>query len=45
MGAVYGSSEDYGLGLALLSGVAAVTLVFTLTAVRRTQDLARRQHA
>ncbi len=45
MGAVYGSSGDYGLGLALLSGVAAVTLVFTLTAVRRTQDLARRQHA
>ncbi|GAA4055871.1 MFS transporter [Actinomadura miaoliensis] len=36
MGAVYGSSGSYALGLALLSVVAAVAAAFTIVAVQRT---------
>lgn len=36
MGYVYGRTASYGLGLALLSVTAALTLVLTLTVVRRT---------
>jgi NNP family nitrate/nitrite transporter-like MFS transporter len=35
MGSLYAQFADYGLGLALLAGVAALAAVFTLTAVRR----------
>jgi NNP family nitrate/nitrite transporter-like MFS transporter len=35
MGSLYARFSDYGLGLALLAGVAALAAVFTLTAVRR----------
>jgi len=34
MGSIYGRSGSYGLGLALLAGVAAATMVFTMTTVR-----------
>jgi NNP family nitrate/nitrite transporter-like MFS transporter len=34
MGYVYGRTESYGLGLALLAVVAAATMVFTMTVVR-----------
>jgi len=42
MGYIYGRTESYTLGLALLSVTAALTLVLTLTVVRRTaaQDTA-----
>jgi MFS transporter, NNP family, nitrate/nitrite transporter len=36
MGYVYGRTDSYGIGLALLSVTAALTLVLTLTVVRRT---------
>ncbi len=36
MGYVYGRTESYGIGLALLSVTAALTLLLTLTVVRRT---------
>jgi NNP family nitrate/nitrite transporter-like MFS transporter len=36
MGYVYGRTESYAIGLALLSVTAALTLVLTLTVVRRT---------
>jgi NNP family nitrate/nitrite transporter-like MFS transporter len=36
MGYIYGRTESYTLGLALLSVTAALTLVLTLTVVRRT---------
>jgi NNP family nitrate/nitrite transporter-like MFS transporter len=35
MGVIYGHWSDYGLGLALLAGVAAVGALYTVTAVRR----------
>jgi len=35
MGSIYGRWSDYGLGLALLAGMAALATVYTLTAVRR----------
>ena len=35
MGAIYGHYADYGLGLALLAGVAALGAGYTVTAVRR----------
>jgi len=35
MGSIYGHYSDYGLGLALLAGVAVVAVVYTATAVRR----------
>jgi MFS transporter, NNP family, nitrate/nitrite transporter len=35
MGTIYGHYSDYGLGLALLAGVAAVAVVYTAVAVRR----------
>lgn len=38
MGYVYGRTDSYGIGLALLSVTAAVTLVLTLTVVRRTAN-------
>ena len=34
MGYVYGRSDSYGLGLALLAVVAAGTMIFTMTVVR-----------
>jgi len=34
MGYIYGRTESYGLGLALLAVVAAATMVFTMTVVR-----------
>ncbi len=36
MGYIYGRTDSYGLGLVLLSVTAALTLVLTLTVVRRT---------
>jgi NNP family nitrate/nitrite transporter-like MFS transporter len=36
MGYVYGRTASYSLGLALLAVTAALTLVLTLTVVRRT---------
>ena len=39
MGSVYGRSGSYGVGLVLLSLVAAGALVFTATAVRRTRHV------
>jgi NNP family nitrate/nitrite transporter-like MFS transporter len=39
MGSVYGRSGSYGVGLALLSLVAAAALVFTATAVRRARHV------
>jgi NNP family nitrate/nitrite transporter-like MFS transporter len=36
MGYIYGRTDSYALGLALLSITAALTLVLTLTVVRRT---------
>ncbi|MGB8652353.1 MAG: MFS transporter [Mycobacteriales bacterium] len=38
MGSIYGSLNDYGLGLALLSAVAAGALLFTATAIRKAED-------
>ena len=38
MGYVYGHTDSYAIGLALLSLTAALTLVLTLTVVRRTAD-------
>jgi MFS transporter, NNP family, nitrate/nitrite transporter len=35
MGSIYGRWSDYGLGLALLAGMAALATFYTLTAVRR----------
>jgi len=35
MGSIYGRWSDYGLGLALLAGMAALAMLYTLTAVRR----------
>jgi MFS transporter, NNP family, nitrate/nitrite transporter len=40
MGYVYGRTDSYAIGLWLLSGTAALTLLLTLTVVRRTE----RQH-
>lgn len=40
MGYVYGRTDSYGIGLALLSVTAALTLVLTLTIVRSTADKA-----
>lgn len=44
MGSIYGSSGSYTVGLILLSGVAAATLLFTITAVRHAQVGQRPQH-
>jgi len=38
MGYVYGRTDSYGIGLALLSVTAALTLVLTVTVVRRTEQ-------
>lgn len=40
MGYIYGRTESYGIGLALLAGTAALALLLTLTAVRRTAQRA-----
>lgn len=40
MGYVYGRTESYAIGLWLLSATAALTLVLTLTVVRRTEQAA-----
>ena len=50
MGYVYGRTDSYGIGLALLSVTAALTLLLTLTVVRRTAaaheaDTSPREHA
>lgn len=37
MGYVYGRAESYSIGLGMLSATAALTLVLTLTVVRRTE--------
>lgn len=34
MGYIYGRTDSYGLGLGLLAGVAAATMIFTMTVVR-----------
>jgi NNP family nitrate/nitrite transporter-like MFS transporter len=39
MGYIYGRTESYTLGLALLSVTAAATIVLTLTLVKRTAEL------
>ncbi|HET7352182.1 MAG TPA: MFS transporter, partial [Marmoricola sp.] len=38
MGYIYGRTDSYSLGLLLLSITAALTLVLTLTVVRRTAE-------
>jgi NNP family nitrate/nitrite transporter-like MFS transporter len=43
MGYVYGRTDSYGIGLMLLSVTAALTLLLTLTIVRRTANTATRQ--
>lgn len=43
MGALYGAFSSYALGLAALAVVAAVTLVFTMTAVRRSLPVDRQR--
>ena len=40
MGSIYGHYSDYGLGLALLAGVAVIGLAFTETTVRRNRTAA-----
>ncbi|MFG1625340.1 MFS transporter [Kribbella sp. NPDC049227] len=44
MGYVYGRTESYGIGLTLLSVTAAVTLLLTVTIVRRTARPASQEH-
>ncbi|WP_405067627.1 MFS transporter [Kribbella sp. NBC_01510] len=44
MGYVYGRTQSYGIGLTLLSVTAALTLLLTLTIVRRTADPTRHEH-
>ncbi|WP_329478904.1 MFS transporter [Kribbella sp. NBC_01484] len=44
MGYVYGRTQSYGIGLTLLSVTAALTLLLTLTIVRRTADPTRQEH-
>ena len=44
MGSIYGSSQSYALGLALLAAVAAAALLFTATTVRHGADPRRLQH-
>jgi NNP family nitrate/nitrite transporter-like MFS transporter len=39
MGYIYGQTDSYALGLVLLSITAALTLVLTLTVVRRTANI------
>ena len=39
MGSLYAQFADYGIGLALLAGVAALAVVFTLTVVRRPAEV------
>jgi NNP family nitrate/nitrite transporter-like MFS transporter len=41
MGYIYGRTESYAIGLALLSVTAALTLILTLTVVRRTASADR----
>ncbi|MEI8406595.1 MULTISPECIES: MFS transporter [unclassified Kribbella] len=43
MGYVYGRTDSYGIGLALLSVTAALTLVLTLTIVRKTANQTTRK--
>jgi NNP family nitrate/nitrite transporter-like MFS transporter len=43
MGYIYGRTDSYGIGLTLLSVTAALTLLLTLTIVRRTANQATRQ--
>jgi NNP family nitrate/nitrite transporter-like MFS transporter len=43
MGYVYGRTDSYGIGLMLLSVTAALTLLLTLTIVRKTADQATHQ--
>lgn len=38
MGYIYGRTDSYAIGLGLLSVTAALTLVLTLTVVRRTSS-------
>ena len=38
MGYIYGRTDSYAIGLVLLAVTAALTLVLTLTVVRRTAD-------
>jgi NNP family nitrate/nitrite transporter-like MFS transporter len=44
MGYVYGRTQSYGIGLTLLSVTAALTLLLTLTIVRRTAHPTRQEH-
>ena len=44
MGYVYGRTQSYGIGLTLLSVTAALTLLLTLTIVRRTAAPTRHEH-
>ena len=44
MGYVYGRTQSYGIGLTLLSVTAALTLLLTLTIVRRTAGPTRHEH-
>jgi NNP family nitrate/nitrite transporter-like MFS transporter len=45
MGYVYGHTDSYGIGLALLSVTAALTLLLTVTIVRRTANQKRTEHS
>jgi NNP family nitrate/nitrite transporter-like MFS transporter len=40
MGYIYGRTESYAIGLMLLSATAALTLLLTVTVVRRTANRA-----
>ena len=44
MGYVYGRTQSYGIGLTLLSITAALTLLLTLTIVRKTARPASQRH-
>lgn len=45
MGYIYGRTESYAIGLALLSVTAALTMTLTLTVVKRTEDQAKAERA
>ena len=45
MGYVYGRTDSYAIGLWLLSATAALTLLLTLTVVRRTAEHHTAEHA
>jgi MFS transporter, NNP family, nitrate/nitrite transporter len=45
MGYIYGQTDSYAIGLALLSVTAALTMTLTLTVVKRTEDEAKAERA